>query len=473
MKTNVSDIRHALRTVLFLLLLAVGSTCAVSAKNVRALLAPFDDTNWPHLADSLGISVLWYEAPSDSSVLDSMYYDCMADARHGGLLVGFWKEFDSEMNVSEQYHRLRQFAIKDSTDMIPLLVVPQDFCADSLQRCLDSCRIGFGQSPALCITQEMKLPPQFGRYHVIRSMPYSPKLASPTRAQHVDLLHPAVRHTPLPVLTSLREIAVSSDSLDDLRHYYPRWRYFTDSVSIPDMIDVSHWQGDINWRKVYDSGIRYAYIKCCQGTDLIDDRCKENVKAARAAGVRVGVYHFFSTKFSAREQFRWFCQNYKASEQDLRPMLDVESNGGKLDKKALQDSVRVFMDLCEKKFGYRPILYSYQIFYNRYLAPAFWQETLMLALYREDRAPVTDGRGRASIWQYSSKGRVNGIKGNVDLNKFHLEADVRSFMTPAGAALPLVPPAARDIMTQPQTLAAPETKEADNAVPLRPSEDNK
>lgn len=471
MRKTISHIIRSLTVFCLLLLLATSAFAEQSAgKSLRAILAPFDDTNWPHLADSLGIDVIWFEAPVDSSALDSMYYECMSEARRGGLLVGFWKSFDPEMSVSEQYRRLRQFAIKDSTDMIPLLVLPETYEKDSLQRCLDSCRIGFGQSPALCLDSDMKLPAQFNRYHSVRSLVYYPQLVAGSGKVRLEILNGASRHTPIPHIGSLREIILSADSLDDLRHYYPRLRYFTDSVSVPDMIDVSHWQGTINWQKVYDAGIRYAYIKCCQGTDLIDDRCKENVKAARAAGVRVGVYHFFSTKSSAREQFKWFCQNYKESDQDLRPMLDVESNGGKLGREALQDSVRVFMDLCEKKFGYRPILYSYQVFYNRYLAPAFWQETLMLALYREDRAPITDGKGRASIWQYSSKGRINGIKGNVDLNKFHRDVDIRTFMTPKAANQPLVPPAARTLMLQKQQIEAPASPEVETAVPLKPTE---
>ena len=79
-------------------------------------------------------------------------------------------------------------------------------------------------------------------------------------------------------------------------------------TGVPDMIDVSHWQGEIDWKKVYDSGIRYAYIKISQGNSLADDRCRENIRKARAAGIRVGVYHFFTTKCSAEEQFRWFCK---------------------------------------------------------------------------------------------------------------------------------------------------------------------
>ena len=123
-----------------------------------------------------------------------------------------------------------------------------------------------------------------------------------------------------------------------------------------------------------------------------------------------------------------FCQLYREEEMDLRPMLDVETNGGKLSKEALLQSVRTFMDACEKRFGYRPILYSYQIFYNKWLASAFWEETLMLALYREDRAPVTDGKGYASIWQYSNHARIDGIRGRVDTNKFHRDLDISTIL---------------------------------------------
>lgn len=473
MKTKLSHCFMPAFPLLFALCVALcagASVAHASGKSgIRAVLAPFDDTNWPHLADSLGLSVIWFEAPVDSSSLDSMYYECLSEVRRGGVLVGFWRTFDSEISVSEQYQVLRRFAIKDSTDMIPLLVLPETYNVDSLQRCLDSCRIGFGQSPALCISSDAKLPSQFERYHSVRSLVYYPKLmaSSSRQVQHVEHLHTT---SPRALDSRVREVAFSPDSLDFLRHYYPRLRYFTDSVSTPDMIDVSHWQGKIDWQKVYDSGVRYAYIKMSQGVDLLDDCCRENIRAARAAGVRVGVYHFFSTKVSASEQFRWFCKNYKEADMDLRPMLDVESNAGKLTKEQMQDSVRMFMTLCEKKFGYRPLLYTYQIFYNNNLAPAFWRETLFLALYREDRAPVTDGKGVAAIWQYSSKGRIRGIKGNVDFSKFHRDIDIRTFMLPSKANGVLVPPAARNVMLQKQRLEAPEQQASEQKVPLRPED---
>lgn len=445
------------------------SPTAVPQKSLRAVLAPLDDTNWPHLADSLGIGFIWFEAPVDSSAVDSMYYECLSEVRRSGVMVGFWRTFDSEMSVSNQYQLLRHYAVKDSADMIPLLVLPEAYDVDSLQRCLDSCRLGFGQSPALCLQSDRAIPPQFERYHSLRTLVYYPQLMAGAgrQAVHIEHLKTSDHHG---IDDRIRDLALTADMRDDLRFYYPRYRYFQDSVSVPDMVDVSHWQGKIDWQKVYDSGIRYAYIKSTQGRELLDDCCHDNVRTARAAGIRVGVYHFFNTKIPVRAQFRWFCANYQESNMDLRPMLDVETNAGKLSKEQLQDSVRLFMDLCEKKFGYRPVIYSYQIFYNRWLASAFWQETLFLALYREDRAPSTDGKGNAAIWQYSSKGRIPGIKGNVDLSKFHRNLDVRTLMLPSRANEPLVPPAARNMMLPGQALAPSEPEPSEQPVPLRPKE---
>ena len=401
MKTRIIDeFSSRIRQLLLAICLLSGAVFPnVKADEVHAVLSPLDDRDWLPLADSLGVNIIWYEAPQDSSVLDSMYYECISEARQGGLKVGFWTMFDSNRTVSEQYQQLRTFAISDSADMIPLLVLPESYHTDSLQRCLDSCRSYFGQSPALCMPHDQPLSEQFNRYHTVRT------------AKEDSFPH----------------IRMAEKSMDDIRRHYPRHRYFEDSNSVPDMIDVSHWQGEIDWKKVYDSGIRYAYIKISQGNSLADDRCRENIRKARAAGIRVGVYHFFTTKCSAEEQFRWFCKLYREEEMDLRPMLDVERNTG-WSKEQLQRSVKCFMDACEAKFGYRPVLYSYQIFYNRWLASAFWQETLMLALYREDRAPVTAGKGHASIWQDSDHGRINGIKGRVDMNKFHRDLDITSLL---------------------------------------------
>ena len=133
MKTRKIDgfITHGCMLLMTLCWLSGSAHIEVKADEVHAVLSPLDDTNWKPLADSLGVNIIWYEAPRDSSVLDSMYYECISEARRDGLKVGFWTLFDSKRSVSEQYRQLRTFAISDSTDMIPLLVLSESYHVDS------------------------------------------------------------------------------------------------------------------------------------------------------------------------------------------------------------------------------------------------------------------------------------------------------------------------------------------------------
>ena len=198
MKTRIIDeFSSRIRQLLLAICLLSGAVFPnVKADEVHAVLSPLDDRNWLSLADSLGVNVIWYEAPKDSSVLDSMYYECISEARRGGLKVGFWKMFDSNRSVSEQYRQLRTFAISDSADMIPLLVLPESYHTDSLQQCLDSCRSYFGQSPALCMSQDQPLAEQFDRYHTVRTAE--------------EGCYPRIR--------------MAEKSMDDIRRHYPRHR---------------------------------------------------------------------------------------------------------------------------------------------------------------------------------------------------------------------------------------------------------
>ena len=99
-------------------------------------------------------------------------------------------------------------------------------------------------------------------------------------------------------------------------------------------------------------------------------------------------------------------------------MIDVEREGVRgWTRKQVQDSVAVFAWLIKKHYGKRPLIYSQANFYNSHLAPRFNQNFLFLGKYSAER-PSIKGVGRHNIWQYSERGRVNGIRGFVDLDRF-------------------------------------------------------
>lgn len=186
-----------------------------------------------------------------------------------------------------------------------------------------------------------------------------------------------------------------------------------------DGIDVSHHQGNIDWKEVAkDKHIRFVYIKATQGTSVKDNNYERNIKAAHRQGLRCGSYHYLSCLTLICSQFRNFQQAMKGHKQDLIPMIDIEREGVKCwSKKQVQDSVALFAKLIKNKYGKKPLIYSHVNFYNSHLSPRFNKHFLFLSRYSSVR-PSIKGVGRHNIWQYSDRGKIRGIRGHVDLDCF-------------------------------------------------------
>lgn len=186
-----------------------------------------------------------------------------------------------------------------------------------------------------------------------------------------------------------------------------------------DGIDVSKHNGVIKWNEVAkDERIRFVYIRATVGNGIVDRRYRQNVNGARKVGLKVGSYHFFTSKSSATAQFLYFRNVVKKEEQDLVPVLDVEEDGikGKWQGTQLQDSVRAFAEMVKKHYGKYPIIYSNEHFYNTELGARFNRYFLFIANYQN--TPYVDANGKNNIWQYSCSGHLHGIGERVDLSRF-------------------------------------------------------
>lgn len=196
-----------------------------------------------------------------------------------------------------------------------------------------------------------------------------------------------------------------------------------------DGIDVSRNNGVIEWEGVAkDKRVKFVYVKATEGKGFVDPLYRRNIYRARKVGLKVGAYHFLTSKFSAAAQFQHFKNVVMKEEQDLIPVLDVEENGirGKWKGKQLQDSVRVFAELVKAYYGKYPIVYSNEHFYNKELAHKFNNYILFIANYRSQ--PSVDGRGKCNIWQYSERGHLHGIGEYVDLSRLAKGTTVKDLM---------------------------------------------
>ncbi len=192
-------------------------------------------------------------------------------------------------------------------------------------------------------------------------------------------------------------------------------------------IDVSKYQGEIDWKAVAsDRHIQFVYIKATEGSGMVDRMYRCNIEGARRAGLKVGSYHFFTSRSTPEAQFENYCRNVKSCEQDLIPMVDVEESGVSTWGRAeLQRNLATFMNLVKEKFGMAPLLYSQYQFYNDFLAPEFNKYYIFIARYGKQK-PVLRGGGRYNIWQYSETGKVKGIVGPVDLSCFANGTSIRN-----------------------------------------------
>ena len=187
-----------------------------------------------------------------------------------------------------------------------------------------------------------------------------------------------------------------------------------------DGIDVSHYQGVIDWKQVkQDSLIQFVYIKATEGKTFRDPRYKRNIREARKQGLKVGSYHFFHMSSSAREQFNNYKKMVKKSEQDLIPMIDVElacskkrgcfldnyNAGNEKHREAMVKRLRELADLMEEYYGCRPIIYCALPSYGSIIKGNFDDYPLYVGNYRDKKVKIKN----CYIWQYSSNGCVRGI----------------------------------------------------------------
>jgi lysozyme len=190
-------------------------------------------------------------------------------------------------------------------------------------------------------------------------------------------------------------------------------------------IDVSKWQGDIDWTAVAAAGTRFAYIKATEGGDVADERFRQNWAGARAAGVARGAYHFVYWCRPAHEQAQWFKMHIPPDPDALPPVLDAEWNGhsptcGKrIPREEAVAMMRTLLDELEAHTGKRPVIYTDIPFYRDVMADgsfseyALWVRTV--AAEPHEKFP-----GRSwHFWQYTTTGRMAGIRGNVDRNAFY------------------------------------------------------
>ena len=182
-------------------------------------------------------------------------------------------------------------------------------------------------------------------------------------------------------------------------------------------IDLSHYQGEVFWEAVGENTkMAYVYLKATEGGDWIDDRYENNIELAHLHGLKVGSYHFYRPRTDQRQQLENFKVQCLPGEQDLIPMIDIETTSG-LSTDEFCDSLFKFLSLVEEAYKQKPLLYTFTNFYNKHLVGKIDNYKLMIAQYTDTEPVLADERD-ITLWQYTAKGRIMGISGYVDKSRF-------------------------------------------------------
>lgn len=192
-------------------------------------------------------------------------------------------------------------------------------------------------------------------------------------------------------------------------------------------IDVSKWNGNIDWNAVKNSGVSYVIIRCgyrgsTSGALIEDPKFRANIQGASKAGIKVGIYFFTQAvnEVEAVEEASMVLSLIKGYNITYPVFLDVESSGGRADGISVSTRTAVCKAFCQtiQNSGYKAGVYANKTWFNEKIeTPSLTGYKIWLAQYA---AAPSYSRTRYDIWQYSSKGSVPGISGSVDMNTSYM-----------------------------------------------------
>lgn len=196
-------------------------------------------------------------------------------------------------------------------------------------------------------------------------------------------------------------------------------------------IDVSHYQGSINWTSVRNAGIQFAFIKTTEGTSYRDPQFNTNYVASYNAGVIRGAYHFaLPDRSSGATQANYLASNggaWSADSRTLPAALDIEHNpyGAMcygLSQASMRNWIADFLNTYRSRTGRYAVIYTTTSWWTSCTGnySGFWaNHPLWIARWSSSVGTLPAGAPYWSFWQYTASGSVSGISGAVDRNHWN------------------------------------------------------
>ena len=199
----------------------------------------------------------------------------------------------------------------------------------------------------------------------------------------------------------------------------PVYAFSASSDVIYEGIDVSGWQGNVNYAQVKNSGIEIVYMKSSEGSNFVDPYFNQNYTNARANGLKVGFYHYVTAKTNeeAVNEAKFFVATISGKEPDCKLAMDFESFGS-LSIEEINEIGITFVRTVENLSGKEVIIYSNTNDATNIFSGELTNYPLWVAQYEVEQ-PTPNGKWNTwAGWQYTDVGEVAGISGYVDRNKF-------------------------------------------------------
>lgn len=187
-------------------------------------------------------------------------------------------------------------------------------------------------------------------------------------------------------------------------------------------VDVSHYQGTIEWPVLAEQGIDFAYIKATEGSSHTDSKFEENWQGAKQTDLRIGAYHFFSFDSPAESQLAHYTGVVSGFEGMLPPVVDFEFYGDKKvnppDVETVTEQLAIMLDGLESHYETTPVIYATEDTYELYLKGRFDKYPLWIRDVIKRPGTLSDW----TFWQYTNREKLDGYSGEeiyIDMNVFY------------------------------------------------------
>lgn len=186
-------------------------------------------------------------------------------------------------------------------------------------------------------------------------------------------------------------------------------------------VDLSNYQGFVDWEKLEKQGVDFAFIKATEGSGHVDESARRNIKNAQKTDIKISAYHFFSFDSAGETQASNFISVVGADETDIPPVVDIEYYADKKSNKPSREEaekiLRPLLERLEEYYGVKPIIYTTLPVYLRYVRKNFGSYPLWVRCVNAE-PDIMEWK----FWQYSDKGMLDGYNGEekyIDLNVYN------------------------------------------------------